>query len=116
MTTSAELAREAPPLHRVSWPKRLRRLAIVAGLVALYGYAWHNTEVNLTELVTGFHNLVRIVGEMVPPDWSVFDESVRAAIVTFNTALLGTTFAFVISLILAPLAARNLTPHRLVYE
>lgn len=115
MTTSADVA-GAPPLRRVSWLRVLRRLAVAAALAALYVYAWRNTGVNPKELVSGFHNLVRIVGEMVPPDWGIVGDSIRAAIVTFNTALLGTTFAFVISLLLAPLAARNLTPHRVVYE
>jgi phosphonate transport system permease protein len=53
---------------------------------------------------------------MFPPDWSVLSASVRAGIVTFDTALLGTTIAFVISLLLTPLAARNITPHRVLYE
>ena len=68
------------------------------------------------QLVSGFHNGIRIVGEMFPPNWGVLADSTRAAIVTFDTALLGTTVAFVISLVLAPLAARNITPHRALYE
>ena len=114
--TSADLASHAPQLRRFSWLRVLRRVVIAAAIAALYAYAWRNTGVNLGELVSGFHNLVRIVGEMVPPDWGIFGASVRAAVVTFNTALLGTTFAFLISIVLAPLAARNLTPHRFVYE
>jgi phosphonate transport system permease protein len=110
--TSAELT--GP--RQVRWT-RLAKITIVAvAVVALYVQAWRRTDVALTELWSGFHNLARIVGEMFPPDWSVLHASIDGAIVTFDTALLGTTFAFVVAILLAPLAAQNITPHRLVYE
>ena len=112
MTTSAEpVGRSAP-----QWGRIARNVLIAAGVVALYWQAWVRTEANLTELFTSFHNLARIVGEIFPPDWSVLHASINGAIVTFDTALLGTTIAFAFSIVLAPLAARNLTPHRVVYE
>ena len=113
--TSADLSGRINAPAR-SWGRRVAIAAALVGVVALYVSAWRTTEVNLAELVTGFHNLVRIVGEMFPPDWSILRQSIHAAVVTFDTALLGTTFAFAVSLVLAPLAARNLTPHRVVYE
>jgi phosphonate transport system permease protein len=104
---------EAPALP---WRRIATTLLAAAAVAALYVHAWEDTDVHLGELVSGFHNLTRIVGEMFPPNWSVLSASVRAAVVTFDTALLGTTVAFVISLVLAPLAARNITPHRSLYE
>jgi len=112
MTTSAETV--GRPAAR--WGRIARNLLIVVAVVALYAQAWVRTDANVTELFSSFHNLARIVGQMFPPDWSVLHASIRGAIVTFDTALLGTTIAFVFSLVLAPLAARNLTPHRVVYE
>lgn len=53
---------------------------------------------------------------MVPPSSGVLVDSIHAAILTFDTALLATAAAFVIALLLTPLAARNITPHRSVYE
>ena len=105
------------PLRERSGPLRAVKLLVVAaGAIALYVHAWTDTHVDLSEFFSSFHNLARIVGQMVPPDWSTLGNSVRAAIVTFDTALLGTTVAFVVSLALAPLAARNITPHRGLYE
>src|SRR5215467_6695056 len=112
--TSADLS--APVGRQIRWRRVLRIAVVTAAVVALYVHAWRNTEFAPTELVSGFHNMVRIIGEMVPPDWSILGSSIRAASVTFDTALLGTTIAFGVSLLLAPLAARNLTPHRVVYE
>ena len=112
MTTSAELGRARP----VRWGRLAKLSAITVAVIALYVQAWRKTEMAPSELVSGFHNLVRIVGEMVPPDWSILHTSISAAIVTFDTALMGTTIAFVISLILAPFAARNIAPNRVLYE
>ena len=61
-------------------------------------------------------HLVRLVGEMVPPNWGVLHSSIRAGILTFDTALLGTAAAFGISLLLTPFAARNISPSRGAYE
>jgi phosphonate transport system permease protein len=114
--TSADLARHrlgARPLSRL----RPIGIAVAAGAVAaLYVHAWYDTGIAPSELVSGFHNTARIIGEMFPPAWGVFWSSVHAAIVTFDTALLGTTVAFVVSLLLAPLGARNITPHPVLYE
>jgi phosphonate transport system permease protein len=112
--TSADLAQPQP--RQARWGRIVKITALTIAVGALYYQAWVRTEVNISELFSSFHNAVRLVGEMVPPDWSVLHESIEGAIVTFDTALLGTTAAFVIALVLAPLAARNITPHRLVYE
>jgi phosphonate transport system permease protein len=111
MTTSAETVESG-----VRWGRIVRNAAITIAVVALYVQAWNKTGANLTGLVSGFHNLARIVGQMFPPDWSILHASISAAIVTFDTALLGTTIAFVISLVLAPFAAKNITPSRFLYE
>jgi phosphonate transport system permease protein len=102
--------RRLPALRTVGWA------VAAAAIAAVFVHAWQDTHIAPGELVSGFRNLTRIVGEMFPPDWSVLRGSIRASIVTFDTALLGTTAAFVISIVLAPLAARNITPHRALYE
>jgi phosphonate transport system permease protein len=111
--TTPELT--APALGR-SWRKAATTLLIVVGVAALYWYAWVNTQADLGSLVSGWHNMKELIRRSIPPDTSVLDESIKAAVVTFNTALLGTTIAFFISILLTPLAARNLTPHRIAYE
>ena len=115
-----DLAAEARRTRRLTPPRRLREraveLGIVAAAVAVLGYAWHDTGASVLDLVHGLGNTYRLVTRAVPPDGHVFRDSIRASILTFNTALLSTAAALVFSLLLTPLAARNIAPHRLVYE
>jgi len=117
--TEVVLENAAPP-RRLTPPRAGRARAIQFGIaatfVALLGYAWYDTGASITELVDGIGNTYRLVVRALPPEWSVLGESIRASILTFNTAFLATVGALVVSLLLTPLAASNLTPHRLVYE
>jgi len=103
------LPRRSPRERAVAW-------GTTAALVAVFGYAWWDTGASIGELVSGIGNTISLIERALPPEWSVLGESIRASILTFNTALLATGAALVISLLLTPLAARNLSPHRLVYE
>ncbi|HWB21777.1 MAG TPA: phosphonate ABC transporter, permease protein PhnE [Gaiellaceae bacterium] len=115
MTTNAELSTGAATAARLSWG-RLRKLVLTVLIAAVFVHAWTDTHISVSEFFSSFHNLVRLVGEMFPPSSGVLDSSIHAAILTFDTALLATAAAFVIALLLTPLAARNITPHRSVYE
>jgi phosphonate transport system permease protein len=110
----------AVPVRGFAPPRSLRQRAVVvlaaAGTVAIFVHAWRDTDASLTSLVTGFSNTVKLIERALPPDTSVLADSIRASILTFDTALLGTAGALVLSLLLVPLAARNLTPHRVAYE
>ncbi len=111
MTTDALAA--APSARR---RRRVLGLVVGAAAVAVYVHAWQDTDSSIGELVTGYHGMADIIRRSYPPSGRIFHDSLSASIVTFDTALLGTTVALVISLVLAPLAARNVTPHRLAYE
>jgi phosphonate transport system permease protein len=113
--TSADLTSRSRP-RPFPWPRALKYGAITAAVLAVYVHAWRNTNINFGELFSSFGNLAHLIGEMFPPDWSILHPTITAAILTFDTALMGTTFAFVISLVLAPFAARNITPNRFLYE
>ncbi|HVM56617.1 MAG TPA: phosphonate ABC transporter, permease protein PhnE [Gaiellaceae bacterium] len=101
--------RHTPRQRAIAW-------GIAAGIAAVFGYAWYDTGASIGELISGLGNTFRLIERALPPNWSVLGESVRASILTFNTALLATGAALVLSLLLTPLAARNVSPHRLVYE
>jgi len=115
-----ETAAPMPVARRLSPPRTLRQRAvswgIAAAVLAVLGYAWYDTGASVLDLVHGIGNTLRLVERALPPDWSVLREAIKGSILTFNTALLATAGALVLSLLLTPLAARNISPHRLVYE
>jgi phosphonate transport system permease protein len=89
-------------------------VAIVLGVV--YIHAWYDTHASISQLVSGYHGMSDILRRSYPPSGHVLRDSITASIVTFDTALLGTTLALVLSLLIAPFAARNVTPNRFAYE
>jgi phosphonate transport system permease protein len=114
MATESAVLRRPP---RQSAGRRLRALWLVlaAGAVGIYVHAWDDVGAYFPDSHS-ISNLGDLIRRSVPPSPNVLHDSLTASIVTLDTALLGTTFALVASLLVAPLAARNLSPHRLVYE
>jgi len=97
--------------------QRLISLGIAAALIALLGYAWHDTGASISALVHGLGNTYHLIVRAMPPQISgVLRPAIHASILTFNTAFLATAGALVVSLLLTPLAAKNIAPHRIVYE
>jgi phosphonate transport system permease protein len=112
---------ETPPAGRsLTRPRSLRSWLVTGGVaavvLAVFVHAWRDVGASISALFSGFHNTLNLMARAVPPDLSVLRDSIHASILTFDTALLGTAGALVLSLVLAPLAARNLTPHRFAYE
>jgi phosphonate transport system permease protein len=94
----------------------LFRILVVVGIVLLFAQAIHFTDFSLSALFSGLGNIWSITMRAFPPKLNVLRDSIHQSVVTFDTALLGTAIALILSLILAPLAAKSLSPHRIVYE
>ena len=62
----------------------------------------------------GANNLVRFVGQAVPPDFTRMPNIADAMLETMNIAIVGITFGCLFSIPLAILAARNTAPTMLV--
>jgi phosphonate transport system permease protein len=60
-------------------------------------------------------NLKRFLGQFVPPDFSVSAQAWHALIETGRMAVLATCFASLLALLVAPLAARTVSPAWLVW-
>lgn len=101
---------------------RLQQSIAVASALAVAGllaFAWMNIGASLSDLyngVFGGHGLTDIISRSVPPKTGVLDQSIKDSIVTFSTAILGTFFAVIASVVLAPMAAKNIAPNRALYE
>lgn len=104
----------------VTPPARLDRpsaLAFIAWAVALAVVVHSFGAVGLSpgKLIEGLPNIGRILGQMMPPDVSRLPQIGLAILETFQMALAGTVLGVVLSLPLAILATRTLSPHPAVY-
>jgi phosphonate transport system permease protein len=109
-----------PPARPVNRRRRLVWLGIGILLVALLVYSWIDTGASVSEFIKGFFGakgLIRsVVPESLPPEVSQFGAGFRAAATTLAIAVLSIAFGMIGSVAMLPLAARNITPSRPLYE
>jgi phosphonate transport system permease protein len=74
------------------------------------------TDVSIGELVRGWPQAIRIIDEMFPPSADRLWPVSVALLQTFQMAVAGTVMGCVLSLPLAILATRHLSPHAAVYH
>lgn len=86
---------------------------LVVGFAAFFIQGFIASEISLDRLVRGASNLVRFIGQAVPPDFSRAAGIADAMLETLNIAIVGVTFGCILSIPLALLAARNTTPNTL---
>jgi phosphonate transport system permease protein len=113
----------APPaLPARPGTRRLRpaTLLIAAIVIALLLYSWIDTNASVSQFFSAFFGqkgLIRsVLPESVPPKAGEFWPGFQAAATTFAIAVLSIAFGIVGSLLMLPLAARNITPSRPLYE
>lgn len=73
------------------------------------------SELTPNRFANGFTRLIDFLLQSFPPDPGRFSNILLATLETFEMALVGTVAGAVLSLPLALLAARNTSPHRIVY-
>lgn len=123
LTTAVPAAGTGVPPLPAKPPTGNRHLVwglVALGLIALFVYSWIETGASVSEFFTGMFGpkgLVRnVIPESLPPDLSQFWPGLQAAATTFAIAFLSIVFGVIGSLALLPLAARNISPSRPVYE
>jgi phosphonate transport system permease protein len=112
------IAPPAPVRTRITW-NRAMWLALLAVLV----WAYFGTEISLPRLVGGLGESWKLlVGEadrpnsgFFPPDFRRFPEYLAQMLLTIKMAMWGTLFAVILAVPLSILAARNTSPHPVVY-
>ena len=112
----------APSLPDRPTVRRARVVRYVAGLLVLglLIYSWSNVQGSVTGLVNGFFakkGLLRdVFPHSVPPDLSQLWPGIQAAVTTLCIAVLSIAFGIIGAIAMLPLAARNITPSRPLYE
>jgi phosphonate transport system permease protein len=106
------------PLHAP--PARLMRpsagmFALYVGAGAFFIFSLHGSDMSASKLVEGLPNMFRLIGEMFPPSLARIQAVGGAMLETFQMAFAGTVIGVILSVPLAILAARSLTPHPVFY-
>ena len=97
------------PLKRsmIIW---FKRLVIGLAVIALYSWALQGLNLNLALLQDSWPYMTDFLSRLWPPDWQVLDVAVKALIETVQMSLWGTTIGAILSLPIAILSARNVSP------
>jgi phosphonate transport system permease protein len=106
---------DSQPLRpRWSWQRKvLAALAVV--YTASVVWSIRRTGLSVTALVDGYGDFRRLLDRMLPVEFRDPGRIIELAFETFFIAFIGTALAIVVSIPLAVCAARNTTPHRLLY-
>lgn len=85
--------------------------------LALCFFVWSLSGSGLSggDLLRGIPHMIRLLGEMTPPDLSRLTSISKAMLQTFQMALVGAVFGIVISFFLAILASKRNSPHPIFY-
>jgi len=122
VTPVGEQAGSAPALPARAPAGRRRIIVYLAGVavLALCIYSWINVQGSVGALVTGFFDKKGLLRDFIPhslpPKLSEVWPGVQAAVTTLCIAILSIAFGIVGAIAMLPLAARNITPSRPVYE
>jgi phosphonate transport system permease protein len=108
-----ETAQKAPVRFNPQHPGYLIGVLIFVGF---FLWSCSGAELSLLEIFRGIPHMGRLIGEMTPPDMARLPSVSRAVLVTFQMALVGSVVGIVLSFVLAPFAARTLSPHPVVYQ
>ncbi len=78
---------------------------------SLEGFNWSTISSIFTSPTGG-----SLLATMIPPDWSYFGSVINPMLITIQTAIVATVIGIVGALPLSILAARNTTPHPIIYN
>lgn len=91
------------------------KIGVIAIVAVIYWLSIQGTEISLKEILTGFPAIADLLKHMFPPDWKYALELGGPVIETLQIGIIATFIASILSLPMAFLAARNVSPHPVVY-
>jgi len=103
-------------LDRESRRRRRTGLEVAIVLVTVVAASWYVELLNFERLLEGAPDIWSLFLEMLPPDFSSWRDWVKPLIDTLGMSIGGTALALLFSLPLSFCAARNTTPHAVVYQ
>ena len=113
MTDKIDISHTLP--RRFQHPSPLKFILYVLFL-AFFVWSFKGTEFSFKDLFEGIPHMFRLVKEMTPPNFDRIESVSLALLVTIQIAVIGAGFGIVLSFFLATCAARNLSPHPVIYH
>ncbi|WP_166704093.1 phosphonate ABC transporter, permease protein PhnE [Bacillus albus] len=105
-------------IYSKSIPKPRSKLKHMLTFLLVILLLWGSSvqvDASFSKLVIGFPNMMDLLKEMVPPDWSYFQVITTAMLDTIRMAIIGTTLGAILAIPLALLAASNVFTSTFLY-
>ena len=101
-------------------PSALPRMSVTQMIIALvfalvYWKSLNDTNVSFAEIIKGIPPIIELLHQMFPPDWKYGLTLGKAVVETLQIGIIATLIAAVLALPLAFLAAKNVSPHPVIY-
>ncbi|MGF1514627.1 MAG: phosphonate ABC transporter, permease protein PhnE [Elainellaceae cyanobacterium] len=100
--------------YRRGWVRQLIQTLILIGIVIVSFVVVELLDIN--RMREGIPAIAKLLGEMLPPDFSRFPKWIMPIIDTLAMSVAGTALAVGLSLPLCLFAARNTTPHPILFH
>ncbi|TAJ78994.1 MAG: phosphonate ABC transporter, permease protein PhnE [Gallionellaceae bacterium] len=100
--------------QRRAWNRSMIQLTLILSVVIV---SWYYVGLfDVERLREAVPNLFSLLGEMFPPDFSEVSTWIKPLLDTLAMSLAGTAIAVLLSIPLGILAARNTSPHPVIYQ
>jgi len=96
--------------HYNLWYLWAIRILVIIGLVWAYSWSLKGLKIDPKLLQTSLPYMTDFLSRLWPPDLSILDVAIKALIETIQMSLWGTTIGAILSIPIALLSARNLSP------
>ncbi|GAB6558002.1 MULTISPECIES: phosphonate ABC transporter, permease protein PhnE [Bacillus] len=96
-------------------PSKLKHMLTAMLVILLLWGSSVQVDASFSKLVVGFPNMIDLLKEMVPPDWSYFQVITTAMLDTIRMAIIGTTLGAILAIPLALFAASNVFTSTFLY-
>ncbi|MED2933187.1 phosphonate ABC transporter, permease protein PhnE [Bacillus wiedmannii] len=96
-------------------PSKLKHMLTAILVILLLCGSSVQVDASFSKLVVGFPNMIDLLKEMVPPDWSYFQVITTAMLDTIRMAIIGTTLGAILAIPLALFAASNVFTSTFLY-
>ena len=97
-------------------PSKLKHMLTFLLVILLLWGSSVQVDASFSKLVIGFPNMMDLLKEMVPPDWSYFQVITTAMLDTIRMAIIGTTLGAILAIPLALFAASNVFTNTFLYS